>query len=69
MLEIFMAARSKAHADPRLGKAQYEKLAAFRYHLRQFTRFSELAPRMPDSPHAKLTGPKSTGLVRGWDYS
>jgi DNA-binding MarR family transcriptional regulator len=38
-----MAARPKARAHPQLGKAQYEKLAAFRYHLRQFTRFSELA--------------------------
>jgi DNA-binding MarR family transcriptional regulator len=40
---IFMPARSKARATAQLGKAQYEKLAAFRYHLRQFTHFSELA--------------------------
>ena len=38
-----MPARSKARAAVQLGKAQYEKLAAFRYHLRQFTSFSELA--------------------------
>jgi len=37
-----MPARSKARAV-QLGKAKYEKLAAFRYHLRQFTSFSELA--------------------------
>ncbi len=43
MIKIFIPARSKARAAAQLGKAQYEKLAAFRYHLRQFTRFSELA--------------------------
>jgi DNA-binding MarR family transcriptional regulator len=38
-----MPARSKAHPTPRLSKAQYELLAAFRYQLRQFLHFSELA--------------------------
>jgi DNA-binding MarR family transcriptional regulator len=42
VFEIFMPARSKA-PRAQLGQAQYEKLAAFRYHLRQFTHFSELA--------------------------
>ncbi len=37
--------RSKAHPNAVLGKAEYERLAAFRYHLRQFLHFSELAAR------------------------
>jgi DNA-binding MarR family transcriptional regulator len=40
-----MPARSKNRLVPRLSKPQYEKLAAFRYHLRQFLYFSELAAR------------------------
>ena len=38
-----MSARSKLEPPLSSSKAQYEKLAAFRYHLRQFTCFSELA--------------------------
>jgi DNA-binding MarR family transcriptional regulator len=38
-----MPARSKARSAARLSKAQYETLAAFRYQLRQFLHFSELA--------------------------
>ena len=38
-----MPASSKARAAAQLSKAQHEKLATFRYHLRQFTCFSELA--------------------------
>jgi hypothetical protein len=30
-------------ASPRLTKAEYQTLAAFRYHLRRFLRFSEAA--------------------------
>jgi DNA-binding MarR family transcriptional regulator len=38
-----MPTLSKARSAALLSKAQYEKLAAFRYHLRQFLYFSELA--------------------------
>jgi DNA-binding MarR family transcriptional regulator len=34
---------SSRRVSPRLTKAEYEMLAAFRYHLRQFLRFSEEA--------------------------
>jgi DNA-binding MarR family transcriptional regulator len=38
-----MPARSKARRSTRLTKGQYEMLASFRYHLRQFLHFSERA--------------------------
>jgi DNA-binding MarR family transcriptional regulator len=38
-----MSVRSKARSPGRLTKAQYETLAAFRYQLRQFLHFSEVA--------------------------
>jgi DNA-binding MarR family transcriptional regulator len=38
-----MPVHSKSRPAPRLSKAQYEFLAAFRYQLRQFLHFSELA--------------------------
>jgi DNA-binding MarR family transcriptional regulator len=43
LINLIMRARSKARATPQLSKAHYALLAAFRYHLRQFLRFSELA--------------------------
>jgi DNA-binding MarR family transcriptional regulator len=40
-----MPTRPKTRAASRLSKAQYEMLAAFRYQLRQFLHFSEVAAR------------------------
>ena len=43
LIRILMPARSKARSTAPLSKAHYALLAAFRYHLRQFLHFSELA--------------------------
>src|ERR1700730_4915652 len=43
--DLFMPARSKARRAASPSKAHYEMLAAFRYQLRQFLHFSELAAR------------------------
>ncbi len=40
-----MPARPQFRRNAKLSKAQYERLAAFRYHLRQFLHFSEVAAR------------------------
>jgi DNA-binding CsgD family transcriptional regulator len=46
VIKFLMPARSKTRPADSLSKAQYEKLAALRYRLRQFLHFSELAARI-----------------------
>jgi hypothetical protein len=44
-IESLMQAASKTRGPVRLTKSRYEMLAALRYYLRQYLRFSELAAR------------------------
>ena len=53
-----MQSRSKARSPRRLSKDQYEMLAEFRYQLRQFLHFSELAAQ-----HAGLTPRQHQALL------
>jgi DNA-binding MarR family transcriptional regulator len=58
-----MPSRSPARAAARLSKAEYELLAAFRYELRQFLQFSDLAAQ-----NAGLTARQHQALlaIRGF---
>jgi DNA-binding MarR family transcriptional regulator len=56
--QVIMQSRSKARTARRLSKDQYEMLAAFRYQLRQFLHFSELAAQ-----HAGLTPRQHQALL------
>ena len=66
-----MAAASRK-SSPRLTKSEYEMLAAFRYHLRQFLRFSEdaaqaagLTPRQHQALLAIKGFPKRQSVTIG----
>jgi DNA-binding MarR family transcriptional regulator len=57
-MKVFMPARSTFRPARRVSKAQYEMLAAFRYQLREFLHFSELA-----AEHTGLTPRQHQALL------